>query len=77
MSGFYELICDKTMIYMVEVLEDNGIWAYAINVLFCCDMCFFFFNFSLSCACGSRYVLGAVETFLKAVPAAGIFRGCP
>lgn len=22
-----------------------------------------------------RYVLGAVETFLKAVPAAGIFRG--
>lgn len=23
----------------------------------------------------SRYVLGAVETFLKAVPAAGIFRG--
>jgi len=24
---------------------------------------------------GSRYVLGAVETFLKAVPAAGIFRG--
>lgn len=36
-----------------------------------------FFNFALSCACGSRYVLGAVETFLKAVPAAGIFRGCP
>jgi hypothetical protein len=26
-SGFYELICDKTMIYMVEVLEDNGVWA--------------------------------------------------
>ena len=26
-------------------------------------------------ACGFRYVLGAVETFLKAVPAAGIFKG--
>lgn len=24
---------------------------------------------------GIRYVLGAVETFLKAVPAAGIFKG--
>lgn len=24
---------------------------------------------------GFRYVLGAVETFLKAVPAAGMFRG--
>lgn len=29
----------------------------------------------LSFASGFSYVLGAVETFLKAVPAAGIFRG--
>ena len=34
-----------------------------------------FVNFAFSCASGTRYVLGAVETFLKAVPAAGIFRG--
>lgn len=32
-------------------------------------------SFMLSFACGFSYVLGAVETFLKAVPAAGIFRG--
>jgi len=29
----------------------------------------------LSVAYGSSYILGAVETFLKAVPSAGIFRG--
>lgn len=31
---------------------------------FTCSFCMWF-----------RYVLGAVETFLKAIPAAGIFRG--
>ncbi|KAG5006467.1 hypothetical protein JHK85_025009 [Glycine max] len=34
-------------------------------------LCFFL---SLSVAYGSSYILGAVETFLKAVPSAGIFR---
>jgi hypothetical protein len=34
-SGFYELICDKTMRYMVEDLEDIMDFGHAINFLFC------------------------------------------
>lgn len=51
------------LFFTVEVYEARG----DVTFVYCGPCILFTYGFS--------YVLGAVETFLKAVPSAGIFRG--